>query len=90
MSPKRRFVRMGKRGNNHFLKNDAIRALQSARDGGLEPAAMEVILGRDGGVTIRILGDKAVAHDTSHGTANPWDAVLKGDGDHAPKQKRSA
>ena len=29
---------MGRRGGNAFKRNDAIRALQSARDGGIDPA----------------------------------------------------
>ena len=65
---------MGKRGDNAFKRNDVVRALQSARDGGLEPAAMEVILGPDGAVTFRILGDKA-ATDTTAG-AKAWDVEI--------------
>ena len=34
----------GKRGENAFRRSDAIRALQSARDAGLEVTAMEIIL----------------------------------------------
>jgi hypothetical protein len=68
---------MGKRGDNAFKRNDVVRALQSARDGGLEPAAMEVILGPDGAVTFRILGDKA-ATDTTQDTAGAkaWNAEI--------------
>jgi hypothetical protein len=68
---------MGKRGDNAFKRNDAIRALQSAREGGLEPAAMEVILGPDGSVTFRIFGDK-VATDTTQDAAGTkaWNAEI--------------
>ena len=68
---------MGKRRDNAFRRNDAIRVLQSARDGGLEPAAMEVVLGPDGSVTFRILGDKA-ATDTTQDTAGTkaWNAEI--------------
>jgi len=59
---------MGQRGSNAFKRNDAIRALQSARDGGLEPAMMEVILGPDGTTTFRVYGDNAVK-ETTHDTA---------------------
>jgi hypothetical protein len=52
---------MGKRGENAFKRNDAIRALQSARDGGLEPAMMEVILGPDGTTTFRVYGGESAA-----------------------------
>jgi hypothetical protein len=80
---------MGKRGENNFKRNDAVRALQSCRDGGLEPAMMEVVLGPET-VTFRVYGDKAMpTQGSADGTANPWDTVLKGDGD-APKQKRTA
>src|SRR5215469_11796473 len=68
---------MGKRRDNAFKRNDAVRALQSARDGGLEPAAMEVVLGPDGAVTFRILGDKA-ATDTAKDTSGTkaWNAEI--------------
>ena len=65
---------MGKRGENAFRRNDAIRALQSARDAGLEVTAMEIILGPDGTTTFRILGDKA-ATDTTAG-AKAWDVEI--------------
>jgi hypothetical protein len=55
---------MGKRGENAFKRNDAIRALQSARDGGLEPTMMEITLGPDGSTTFRIFGSKAVTDTT--------------------------
>jgi hypothetical protein len=69
---------MGKRGDNAFKRNDAIRALQSARDGGLEPAAMEVVLGPNGSVTFRVFGDKA-ATDTTQDTAGTkqWAAGIE-------------
>jgi hypothetical protein len=68
---------MGKRGDNAFKRNDAIRALQGARDAGLEPAAMEVVLGPDGSVTFRIFRDK-VATDTTQDTAGTkvWNAEI--------------
>jgi hypothetical protein len=56
---------MGQRGSNAFKRNDAIRALQSARDGGLEPVMMEVILGPDGTTTFRVHGDNAVLTETT-------------------------
>jgi hypothetical protein len=65
---------MGKRGENAFKRNDAIRALQSARSGGLEPAMMEVVLGADGTTTFRIFGDKA-ATETTQGAAE-WNAEI--------------
>jgi hypothetical protein len=61
---------MGRRGQNAFKRNDAIRALQSARDGGLEPAMMEVVLGADGTTTFRVYGDKAAAGESTQDTAD--------------------
>lgn len=49
---------MGKRGPNAFKRNDAVRAIQSARDAGVEPAMVEIVA-KDG-TTYRIYGDKAV------------------------------
>jgi hypothetical protein len=69
---------MGQRGTNAFKRNDAIRALQSARDGGLEPAMMEVILGPDGTTTFRVYGDNAAPKGTSQDTAGAkaWDEEI--------------
>ena len=68
---------MGQRGSNAFKRNDAIRVLQTARDGGLEPAMMEVILGPDGTTTFRVYGDKATT-DTTQGApgAKAWDEEI--------------
>jgi hypothetical protein len=43
---------------NAFRRNDAVRAIQSARDAGLEPAMIEIIT--EDGTTFRIYGDKAI------------------------------
>jgi hypothetical protein len=69
---------MGKRGENAFKRNDAIRALQSARDGGLEPTMMEVVLGPDGTTTFRIYGDKAALTESTQDTtgAKAWNAEI--------------
>jgi hypothetical protein len=50
---------MARRGSNSFRKNDGLRALRIARDGGLEPRAMEVVVAPDGGVTFRVYGAKS-------------------------------
>jgi hypothetical protein len=50
---------MARRGSNSFRRNDGLRALKVARDGGLEPSAMEIIVGTDGAVTFRVYGEKA-------------------------------
>jgi hypothetical protein len=67
---------MGKRGDNAFKRNDAIRALQSARDGGLEPAMMEVVLGPDGTTTFRVYGDKAGLTATTDNGTKVWAAEI--------------
>jgi hypothetical protein len=40
---------MARRGNNLFKRNDGLRALRIARDGGIEPAMIEIVA-RDGTV----------------------------------------
>ena len=65
---------MGRRGANAFRKTDAIRVLQSARAGGIDPAALEVFVALDGAVTFRVLGDKAVPPATAEAiSAKEWD-----------------
>jgi hypothetical protein len=51
---------MARRGSNSFKRNDAIRAIKSARDAGIEPSMMEVVVTTDEGtVTFRVYGEKA-------------------------------
>jgi hypothetical protein len=52
---------MARRGSNSFRRNDGLRALRVARDGGMEPSALDVIVAPDGGVTFRVYGEKAAA-----------------------------
>ena len=54
-----RTSQMGRRGSNAFKRNDAIRAIQSARDAGIEPSGLEVIVAPDGTTTFRVLGNNA-------------------------------
>jgi hypothetical protein len=49
---------MGRRGGNSFRRNDGLRALRVARDGGMEPSALEIIVGPDGAVTFRVFGER--------------------------------
>jgi hypothetical protein len=82
---------MARRGSNSFKRNDAIHALRSARDAGMEPSALEVVVGTDGAVTFRVYGEKAaglmpLAPETA-AEARDWQdeiAKLKG---KAPKPK---
>jgi hypothetical protein len=50
---------MGRRGSNSFKRNDGVRALRIARDGGLDPSALEVVVAPDKSVTFRVYGEKA-------------------------------
>jgi hypothetical protein len=50
---------LAKRGSNTFKRNDGIRALRVAKDGGLEPGALEIVVAPDGAVTFRVLSEKA-------------------------------
>jgi hypothetical protein len=48
---------MARRGSNSFKRNDAIRAIRSAKDAGIEPSMIEIVA-KDG-TTFRVYGDKA-------------------------------
>jgi hypothetical protein len=50
---------MARRGSNSFKRNDAIRAIRSAKDAGMDPSALEVVVGADGAVTFRVYSEKA-------------------------------
>jgi len=68
---------MARRGSNSFRRNDGLRALRIARDGGLDPSALEVVVGTDGAVTFRVYGERAaglmgVAAETAAGAAREW------------------
>jgi hypothetical protein len=75
---------MARRGNNLFKRNDGLRALRIARDGGIEPAMIEIVA-KDGTV-YRIYGENsAMAKQTSQ-DSNSWDEGLNG----AANKKRPA
>ena len=62
---------MGKRGSNSFRRNDGLRALKIARDGGIEPAMIEIVA-KDG-TTFRVYGDKAACTETTENAdAKAW------------------
>jgi hypothetical protein len=73
---------MARRGANSFRTNDGLRALRIARDGGMEPGALEVVVGTDGAVTFRVYGEKAaslmgVAPETAAGAKEWQDEIAK-------------
>ena len=73
---------MARRGSNSFKRNDAIRAIRSAKDGGMEPGALEIVVHPDGAVVFRVLGEKAaglmgVAPNTAAGAREWQDEIAK-------------
>jgi hypothetical protein len=50
---------MARRGSNSFRRNDGLRALKVAKDGGLDPSALEIVVTSDGSTIFRIYGEKA-------------------------------
>jgi hypothetical protein len=63
---------MGKRGENTFKRNDGLRALKIARDGGIEPATLEIVA-KDGTI-FRVHGSKAAAETNREVmSAKEWD-----------------
>ena len=73
---------MGRRGSNSFRRNDGLRALRIARDGGLEPSALEVVIKPDGAVVFRVLTERAasligVAPETAAGAREWQDEIAK-------------
>jgi hypothetical protein len=64
---------MARRGSNLFKRNDGLRALKIARDGGIEPATIEIVA-RDGTV-YRIYGANAALTESTQETAGKkaWD-----------------
>jgi hypothetical protein len=83
---------MGKRGSNSFRRNDGLRALKVAKDGGLEPTALEIVLGADSSVVFRVYGEKAaglmgVAPETAADAAEWAAEIAKLKGKAKPKTK---
>ncbi len=80
---------MARRGSNSFRRNDGIRALKIAKDGGLEPAMMEIVVAKDGSTTFRVYGDKAAPMPTTSGSAarDEWTDAIAELNAKAPKTK---
>jgi hypothetical protein len=64
---------MARRGGNLFKRNDGLRALKIARDGGIDPAMLEIVA-KDGTV-FRVYGDNATLPETTQDAAGTkaWD-----------------
>jgi hypothetical protein len=66
---------MARRGSNLFKRNDGLRALKIARDGGLAPGMLEIVA-KDGTI-FRVYGDKAVTESNREVmNAAEWDAEI--------------
>jgi hypothetical protein len=73
---------MGRRGSNAFKRNDAIRAVESARAAGIDPALLEVVINSDGSHVFRVYADRVTppAADPIIRSRQEWDneiAALK-------------
>ena len=80
-------VLMGRRGGNLFKRNDGLRALKIARDGGIEPAMIEIVA-KDGTI-FRVYRDNAALTETTQDTAGTkaWDAEIAKLREATPKGK---
>jgi hypothetical protein len=67
---------MGKRGPNAFKRNDAIRAIESARDAGIEPSMVEVVVTNDGSVIYRVYGEAPTPASAEQGASKEWTAEI--------------
>jgi hypothetical protein len=82
---------MARRGSNSFRRNDGLRALKIAKDSGLEPSMLEVVVAKDGAVTFRVYGKEAaglmsVAPETA-AEAREWQHEIDKLKRKAPKAK---
>jgi hypothetical protein len=83
---------MARRGSNTFRRNDGLRALRIARDGGLDPAGLEIVVAADGAVTFRVLTKEAatlmgVAPETAADAREWQDEIAKLKATPKPKAK---
>jgi hypothetical protein len=65
---------MGRRGSNSFRRNDVMRAMKAARDAGLDPETLEIAIGADGAVTLRVRGKGA---PPDHAGAMEWREAIE-------------
>jgi hypothetical protein len=82
---------MARRGSNSFRRNDGLRALRIAKDAGMEPSALEVVIKPDGAVVFRVLGERAASlmtvAPTDAAAAREWQAEIEKLKAKAPKAK---
>jgi hypothetical protein len=67
---------MARRGSNSFRRNDGLRAIKIARDGGIEPAMIEIVA--TDGTIFRVYGDNAPLMETTQESAGTkaWDEAI--------------
>jgi hypothetical protein len=70
---------MGRRGSNAFKHNDGIRAIRIARDGGFDPAMLEIEVSPNGSTFFRVFSDRVTppAADPIIRSAKEWDAEIE-------------
>ena len=70
---------MGRRGNNAFRHNDGIRAIRIARDGGIDPAMLEIEVSPNGSTFFRVFSDRVTppAIEPIIRSAKEWDAEIE-------------
>jgi hypothetical protein len=73
---------MARRGSNSFRRNDGLRALRIAKDGGMDPSAIEIVVAKDGAVTFRVYSERAaglmpMAPETAAGAREWQDEIAK-------------
>jgi hypothetical protein len=64
------------RGSNSFRRNDAIRAIKSARDAGVNVSGVDVVVAPDGTTTFRVYGDKAASEAKEVMSAREWEEAI--------------
>jgi hypothetical protein len=83
---------VGRRGPSSFKRNDGLRALKIARDGGIAPSMIEIVA-KDGTV-FRVYGDRAMSETapTEVMTSAEWDEAIgreKAEGEEAEGKQMS-
>jgi hypothetical protein len=70
---------MGKRGSNAFRHNDGIRAIRIARDGGIDPAILEIEVSPNGSTFFRVFSDRVTPPAVAPiiRSAKEWDAEIE-------------
>jgi hypothetical protein len=69
---------MARRGSNAFRRNDALRLMRVARDAGLDPSTLEVVIAADGATTLRVHSAKGVLETTREDAgAEEWRQAIE-------------